>query len=217
VRTVSETFVQFATTASQAMEAERSIVISSFEEEEHRSTTQRTFKNDNHCYAVTYYIRRVNELYESTSRVVTVEWRLSSDGSFRSTRDLANVPNEVQKRLQEVLRDAPRPGESLTDRRHITIPTDGTLYETELAYCSSCEPMREAEMRMDVERRRLDTRRFCLETEAMALEVERRRTLVAQGSSLALLGAGTTGALPPVASTVPALTAPGTPGVPPGT
>jgi subtilisin family serine protease len=210
VRAVSETFVQFATTASQVMEAERSIVISSFEDEEHRSTTHRTLKNDNHCYAVTYYIRRVNELYEATSRAIAVEWRQSGNGPFRSARDVANVPNEVQKRLQDLLRDAPRPGESSTDRRHITIPTDGTLYETELAYCSSCEPMREAEMRMDVERRRLDTRRICLETEALSLEVERRRSLLAQGSSLALLGAGTTGALPPVTTTAPALMAHGT-------
>jgi thermitase len=196
------------------MEAERSIVISSFEEEEHRSTTQRTFKNDNHCYSVTYYIRRVNELYEAMSRVIAVEWRLSANSPFRSTRDVAGVPNEVQKRLQDVLREAPRPGEALTDRRHITIPTDGTLYETELAYCSSCEPMREAEMRMDVERRRLDTRRICLETESFSLEVERRRLVLQSQSSLALLGAAATAALPPVtATTPPALAAPSGPAV----
>ena len=196
VRVASEQFSQFAATASQAMEAERSIVISSFEEQDSQATTQRKLKNDNHCYAVTYYIRRVMELYESTSRVIAVEWRLSANSPFRSTRDVAGVPNEVQKRLQDVLRDAPRVGESVTDRRHITIPTDGTLYETELAHCSSCEPIREAEMRIDVERRRLDTRRICLETEALALEVERRRLLIGAPSSLALLGAASQGALP---------------------
>lgn len=196
VRVASEQFSQFAATASQAMEAERSIVISSFEEQESQASTQRKLKNDNHCYAVTYYIRRVNELYESTSRVIAVEWRLSATSPFRSTRDVAGVPNEVQKRLQDVLRDAPRVGESVTDRRHITIPTDGTLYETELAHCSSCEPIREAEMRIDVERRRLDTRRICLETEALALEVERRRLSIGAPSSLALLGAASQGALP---------------------
>jgi subtilisin family serine protease len=215
VRAVSEQFSQFAATASQAMEAERAIVISSFEEQENQATTQRKFKNDNHCYTVTYYIRRVNELYESMSRVVAIEWRLSASSPFRSTRDVAGLPNDVQRRLQEVLRDAPRVGESVTDRRHITIPTDGTLYETELAYCSSCEPTREAEMRIEVERRRLDTRRMCLETEVLLLEVERRRALLASPSSLALLGATATAALPPIAAT-PALAAPGASSTAPG-
>jgi hypothetical protein len=210
LRSVSETFVQFATTASQATEAERSIVISTFEEEEHRSTTQRTFRNDNHCYAVTYYIRRVNELYDAASRVVTIEWRQDSNSPFRSTRDVAGVPNEIQKRLQEVLRDAPRVGESLTDRRHITIPTDGTLYEVELAHCSSCEPIREAEMRIAVERQRLDTKRLCLETEAFSLEVERRRLLLVQGASASLLGSGVFAALPPTSTATPALPSHGT-------
>lgn len=204
----SETFVQFAMTASQAMESERSIVISTFEEAEHQQTTQRTFRNDNQCHSVTYYIRRVNELYESTTRVVSIEWRLG-DTPFRSTKDVAGVNNDLSRVLHDALRDAPRAGDAVTDRRHITIPTDGTLFETELAYCSSCEPIREAEMRIALERQRLETRQLCLRTDALALEVEARRLLLAQGVSAALLGTLSTGALSPMRESAAAL-APGT-------
>ena len=194
VSAASETFAQFAMTASQALETERSIVVSTFEETEHQSTTQRVFKNDNQCHAVTYYIRRVNELYESTTRVVSVEWRLG-ETPFRSTKDVAGLNNDLMRVLHDALRDAPRVGDSITDRRHVTIPTDGTLFETELAYCSSCEPIREAQMRIELERQRLETRQLCLKTDAMALEVEARRLLLAQGVTAALLGTLSTGAL----------------------
>jgi hypothetical protein len=61
------------------------------------------------------------------------------------------------------------------NRREIALPTDGTLYEAELAHCSSCEPMHEEAMRIRLERERLRARRECLETELLALELERRR------------------------------------------
>ncbi len=64
MRTVSEQFAQNAVTAAQATEAERSIVVSRFEEAEHADHDRRTLRNDNHCHAVTYFVRRVNEVYE---------------------------------------------------------------------------------------------------------------------------------------------------------
>jgi Subtilase family len=190
VHTVSDQFTQFASTASQSLEAERAIVISTFEDAEHQSTTQRTFRNENHCYAVTYYIRRVNELYDTTTRVVSVGWRAGQEGPFRSARDAADVKGELRRQLFDVVRQAPRVGEQTTDRRLVTIPTDGVLYETEIAHCSSCEPTREAEERIRVERLRQETRKLCLETEAMELELERRRTLLRAGQLEALARLG---------------------------
>ena len=103
VKAVSEQFTQFAVTASQSLEAERSIVISTFEEQEHIGTTQRTFRNDNHCYAVTYYVRRVMELYETMTRVLSVEWRAGAQGEgrgpFRAARDTSAVSGELRQRL----------------------------------------------------------------------------------------------------------------------
>jgi len=178
---VSEQFTQFAVSASQSLEAERGIVVSTFEEAEHVSTTQRTFRNDNHCYAVTYYIRRVNELYDVTTQVISVEWRAGAQGPFRAVNDLAGANEDVRKRVLQALGDAPRPGEQKTDEHLVTIPTDGLLYETELAHCSSCEPTREAEERMRVERLRQENRRMCIANKALSLELERQRALLKAG------------------------------------
>jgi hypothetical protein len=174
VRTVSEQFTQNAVTASQATDAERSIVVSRFEESEHQDTTRRTLRNDNDCYAVTYYVRRVNEVYEAHTRVASIEWRLD-DGPLRSIDDLDGAPDDIVRALKEAAHDLPRRGEVLRDAREINLPTDGTLYEAELAHCSSCEPMRDEAHRIRLEQERLRARRACLETELLALELERRR------------------------------------------
>ena len=174
-RIVSEQFTQNAVTASQATDAERSVVVSRFEEAEHQSTTRRALRNDNDCYAVTYYVRRVNEVYEAYTRVVEIEWRID-DGPLRSIDDLADAPEDVVQAIKRAIEELPRRGESLRNPREITLPTDGTLYEAELAHCSSCEPMREEAHRIHLEQERLRARRACLENELLALEIERRRT-----------------------------------------
>lgn len=177
VRTASEQFSQMAMTASQAMEAERSLVVSRFEESEHQNTTARSLKNENHCFAVTYFVRRVNEVYETATRVESVEWRLG-DGPWRSLKDVAGVADGIREQLDALRRQLPRVGEVVTDPRRITLPTDGTLYEAELARCTSCEPVREAEEQVKLEHLRLAARKKCLEVELLAMEVERRRALL---------------------------------------
>jgi hypothetical protein len=92
VQTVSDQFSQFATTASQATDAERSLVISSFEDAEHSQTTVRSLRNDNDCYAVTYFVRRVNEVYEAHTRVVAIDWR-RDDEPWRSVTDVGDAPD----------------------------------------------------------------------------------------------------------------------------
>lgn len=186
-RTASEQFSQLAVTASQAMEAERSLVVSRFEDAEHQTTTARALKNANRCHAVTYYVRRVNEVYEISTRVESIEWRLG-DGPWRQLTDLAGVPDGLRKLLDEMRRQLPRVGDVARDPRRVTLPTDGTLYEAELAHCSSCEPVREAEELARLELLQLSARQKCLEVELLALELERRRGLLVaqQGAALDL-------------------------------
>jgi hypothetical protein len=173
-RTASEDFAQLAITASQAIEAERSLVVSTFEEQEHQGTTARTLRNTNPWFAVTYYVRRVNEAYEASTRIESVEWR-QEGGPWRSLRDTNGASTPVRKLLAEIRPLLPREGDVVRDSRPITLPTDGTLYEPELAYCSSCEPTREAEEKIRLAQLRVAVRRACLEVELLALEVERRR------------------------------------------
>jgi subtilisin family serine protease len=185
VRTASEQFSQNAVTSAQSTDAERSVVISRFEESEHASTTRRKLHNANDCYAVTYYVRSVNEVYESSTRVESVEWRFDDD-PWRSLADTDGQPERVRKALKDAARELPRPGDVARDGREITLPTDGTLYEPELAHCSSCEPMREEAMRIQLEAERLRARRACLEAELLALELERRRGAIAGDSAIEL-------------------------------
>ncbi len=186
VRTVSDQFTQNAITASQSTEAERSVVISTFEDAEHREATSRTLRNDNDCHAVTYFVRRVNEVYEASTRVVAVEWRLGDTGPWRSSEDVDDVSDDVRKVLERLGGQAPRPGAEERNARSITLPTDGTLYEAEIAHCSSCEPTEEASDLIGVELRRIEARKRCLEAELLELEVERRRSLAASGTAVAL-------------------------------
>ncbi|HSW06006.1 S8 family serine peptidase [Aquabacterium sp.] len=186
VRTASEQFTQLAITASQAMEAERSTVVSTFEEQEHISTTARTLKNHNHCYAVTYFVRRVNEVYEVHTRITSIEWRLGDGGAWRSVDDLNGLPDALRQVIEAMVRDLLKQGQMARDARVITVPTDGTLYEPELAHCASCEPTLMAEQDVRLEQLRLQARRACLETELLEIEVARRRALVSSPQAATL-------------------------------
>jgi hypothetical protein len=161
-------------------------VVSTFEEQEHQGTTARTLRNTNPCFAVTYYVRRVNEAYEASSRIESVEWR-QEGGPWRSLRDTTGASTPVRKLLAEIRPLLPREGDVVRDPRPITLPTDGTLYEPELAHCSSCEPTREAEEKIRLEQLRVATRRACLEVELLALEVERRRALIGSAHAAELV------------------------------
>ena len=180
--TASEQFTQNAVTASQATEAERSLVVSSFEDSEHQQTTQRTLHNANRCYAVTYFVRRVLEAYEASTHVTAVEWRLDGS-SWRDIRDLDAAPDELVAALKRLGEALPLVGERAGGGRRITIPTDGAVYEPELAHCSSCEPLVAARQEIAVEMAGLRARRACLETELLELELVRRRGLAATGSA----------------------------------
>lgn len=182
----SESFSQFAVTASQAVEAERSIVVSTFEDAEHRETTQRLLKNENPCYAVTYFVRRVLEVYQLVTRVVLIEWRLGAQSDWRRIDDTGDLSANLKKALDNILKGGPKVGQEARDTREITLPTDGTLYEAELAHCSSCDPVREAQLHIALEAARVEARRRCLEAELIALEVERRRGLLSAGTAAEL-------------------------------
>ena len=187
VRVAAEQFAQLAITASQAVEAERSLVVSTFEDEEHRTTTARTLKNHNLCHAVSYFVRRVNELYETSTRIESVEWRIGNNSAWRSFDDLDGLPDNLRKLFQEIGPQLPKKGDITVDPRLVTLPTDGTLYEAELAHCSSCEPVLEAMQKVRLEKKRLSARRDCLETELLEIEVERRRALLGSDGEEALV------------------------------
>lgn len=180
VQRAAERFSRLAVSASQAVDAERSLIVSRFEEAEHQATTSRTFKNDNRCYAVTYFARRVNEVYGLSTRIFQTEWRLGN-GPWRVLEDSQGLSAEFRKQLEELRALVLRNGEQWKRHEQISLMTDGCMYETELARCSSCEPLRKMEHLAELEGQRCEARKTCLEAELLDLEVTRRRVAAESG------------------------------------
>lgn len=161
VDSVFESFRQVAEITSQAVETERSIVVSTSTLDDSIDKTYRTLRNANHCRAVTYFVRRVFEIYCLSTRLVGIEVQIGNNWI-----DISAVPDALRqviaKELGKVI-----VGQVSRRSTEIAIPTDGLLFEAELAHCSSCEP--EAERRIALELKKLE-----LENELLARENERR-------------------------------------------
>jgi thermitase len=178
VQSVAGTFDQILQVASQAVDTERSVVVSTFEERDQVDVTQREIVNDNDCRAVTYFVRRVLEVYRLRTRIRSIYWRLSlrsgagPTSPWRSSDDLAGVNAATRNAIETIVKSLRR--DAVRGDHEITLPTDGTLYETELAHCSSCEPEKEAEHAIALQKAKADA-------ELVATEVQRRQKLIAAG------------------------------------
>lgn len=184
VGSVSEVFNQSVFQASQMTHAERSVVVSTFEERDIVNVTARAIHNDNECRAVTYFIRKVVELYALSTRVSDVSFRInSSDNSsdWHSIDDIAFAPQEVQAAIQQTRRQLPRVGQVVERPKPISLPTDGTVYDPELAHCCSCEPERAAAIAIRLEKQKAEALQECLKAQQLQLELERRRLLLERG------------------------------------
>lgn len=159
VKTVAERFSHIAQTSSLAVETERSIVVSTFEDTESGQSTARLLRNDNACRAVTYFIRRVFEVYQLTTRIIAIEVQLG-DTWIDLTAAPAAIQDEVKKFLQKI--DL---GAKADPKVEIALPTDGLLYEAELAHCCSCDCESEAKSQLELEKLQLENAELRFEAE----------------------------------------------------
>jgi hypothetical protein len=167
---VSDQFNQSVSQASLLTHAERSVVVSTFEDKETADITVRSISNENECRAVTYFVRQIVELYTVTTTVYEIQFRIVAPGlpaDWHALEDLDELPPEVATALKKALTLLPKPGETQERPRAVSIPTDGTVYDPELANCCSCEPER--------------AHRADLDNQLIELEIERRRALIAAG------------------------------------
>jgi Subtilase family len=181
---VHDEFRQTLQTSSQMVEAERSLTISTFEDSEHTQTTARVLKNYNNCRAITYYVRRVNEVYKLTSKVISIEYRIYDGNNFSPWHpidDFTGFSGAIKQLIIKNAEDLPKIGEEVTTPHSISLPTDGAVYEAELAHCSSCDPERETELQIVLEKAKAESRKLCIEAELLTLEIERRKKLLEQG------------------------------------
>ena len=182
---VSDQFNQSVSQASLLTHAERSVVVSTFEDKETADITVRTIANENECRAVTYFVRQIVELYTVTTIVYEIQFRIVTPGlpaEWHTLEDLDEMPPEVASAVKKALTLLPKPGDTAERPRPVSIPTDGTVYDPELAKCCSCEPER--------------AHRADLDNQLIELEIERRKALIAAGELGPFEPAAATAAIP---------------------
>lgn len=185
VHTSSNEFVSLAQQASQYTDLQRSITVSSYEDSESLATTQRTLVNNNRCYAVTYFVRKVVDVYQSSTRVVAITFQVS-EGNYVSPvltpAQIGQIPAALRPAVETVLKALPPVGEATQHPALVTVPTDGVVYDPELAHCCVQDPELELAERIRLAREQAEAQRVGLEVQLMALEVQRRQALLAAGT-----------------------------------
>lgn len=181
---VSDQFSQSIAQASQLTTAERSLVVSTFEDKETLDVTSRTLQNANDCRTVTYFVRKIVELYAFSTIVSDISYRIIAPNfpsDWHSINDLGWLPPQIQAEIKNALKLLPKVGDTVQKPQPISIPTDGAVYDPELAHCCSCEPEREATIAIRLEREKAEALKACLEAQALELELQRRRLLLQKG------------------------------------
>ena len=181
---VSDQFNQSVVQASQLTHAERSLVVSTFEDKETRDITQRVIENANDCRAVTYFVRQIEELYAVSTIVSDISFRVIAQGvppEWHSISDIGWLPAPIQAQIKNVLGLLPKVGDVVEKPKPISLPTDGTVYDPELAHCCSCEPEREAAILIGLEKQKAESLKACLEAQMLELELQRRKMLLQKG------------------------------------
>ena len=180
----ADLFEQSVHQASQLTHVERSVVVSTFEDKETQDVTVRLLHNANECRAVTYFVRQVVELYALSVRVVDVSYRIVASGfpsEWHTANDVAWLDQTMQREIRAELARLPKVGDVTEKPRPFTLPTDGTVYDPELAHCCSCEPERAAAIAIRLEREKAEAMKICMEAQQLETEVQRRRLLLQKG------------------------------------
>jgi hypothetical protein len=181
----SADFSQTALQASQYTDLQRGITISSYEDSETVSTTQRTLVNNNACYAVNYFVRKVLDVYQLTTTVNAVTLQVTAGNFVSAVLDpdqVSQLPSEYQAAAEAALKGLPTVGESVQSPAPIAVPTDGVVYDPELSHCCAQDPALEQQVMIRLEREQAEAQKLGLEIQLMALEVQRRQALLAAGT-----------------------------------
>lgn len=181
----ASTFAQVANQASLYTDMQRSITISSYEDTETATITSRTFQNDNPCRPVTYFVRKVVDLYVATTKVAAILLRVvegKSMTAWLTPAQIGSLPAAFQGIMKHILSTLPTVGHEIEQSNPIAVPTDGVVYDPELSHCCTCDPEREEQLRIGLERARAEAARIAMEARLMEQEVKRRELLLAAGT-----------------------------------
>lgn len=185
VQNSASQFQSVAQQASQYTDLQRSITISSYEDSETVSTTQRTLVNNNACYAVTYFVRKVLDVYVLTTKVIAITIQVSVDNFVSPVLTPAQInqlPQQYQAAVEAALKGLPKVGDTVEQPTVLTVPTDGVVYDPELAHCCAQDPALEQAEMIKLERAQAEAQKLGLEIQLLALEVQRRQALLSEGT-----------------------------------
>lgn len=184
-QTSANRFFSLAQQASQYTDVQRSITISSYEDNETISTTQRVLVNNNLCHAVNYFVRKVLDVYVSTTTVTAVTFQVTV-GTYVSgvltPAQIGLVDLKYRAAVQAIIKGLPPVGEVVEQPTVLTVPTDGVVYDPELARCCALDPELEQASLIKLEREQAEAQKIGLQVQLMALEVQRRQALLAAGT-----------------------------------
>lgn len=178
-------FLSLAQQAAQYTDLQRSVTVSSYEDSQTVSTTQRTLVNNNLCYAVNYFVRKVLDVYSSTTTVTSVAFQVTA-GNYVSPvltpAQITQVDAPYRAAVQSALKGLPTVGDVVQKAAAVTLPTDGVVYDPELAHCCAQDPELEQAALIKREREQAEAQKVGLQIQLMALEVQRRQALLAAGT-----------------------------------
>ena len=178
-------FSSLAQQAAQYTDLQRSITVSSYEDSDTVSTTKRTLVNNNRCYAVNYFVRKVLDVYASSTTVTAVTFQVTV-GNYVSgvltPAQIGQVEAAYRAAVEAILATLPKVGEVVQQETTLSVPTDGVVYDPELAHCCALDPELDQAERIKLEREQAEAQRIGLQVQLMALEVQRRQALLAAGT-----------------------------------
>jgi len=178
-------FMSLAQQAAQYTDLQRSITISSYEDSETVDTTQRTLVNNNRCYAVTYFVRKVLDVYKATTTVTAVTFEVTArnyTSGLLTPAQIGQVEAAYRAAVEEILKGVPTVGEVIQQPTVLSVPTDGVVYDPELAHCCALDPELDKAELIKLEREQAEAQKIGLQVQLMALEVQRRQALLAAGT-----------------------------------
>jgi len=184
-QTSASQFLSVAQQAAQYTDVQRSITVSSYEDSETVSTTQRTLVNNNACYAVTYFVRKVLDVYQLTTKVTAVTFRVTADNyvsPILTPAQIGQVLAQYQAAVAAILKNVPAVGDATEHPTVFGVPTDGVVYDPELAHCCAQDPSLAQAAMIKLEHAQAEAQKIGLEIQLMALEVQRRQALLAAGT-----------------------------------
>jgi thermitase len=127
----------------------------------------------------------VLDVYASTTTVTGVTFQVTV-GNYVSgvltPTQIAQVDAPYRAAVEAILKTVPTVGEVVEQPATLSVPTDGVVYDPELAHCCALDPELDQAERIKLEREQAEAQRIGLQVQLMALEVQRRQALLAAGT-----------------------------------